>query len=74
MWWARFDGLRGAWADCIVVFVLVFPSTMTPTRRDLMRAAFFFPGKNPGKEAANAAHAFLNAAQHGVKGWMSQGK
>ncbi len=71
---ARRDGPKGARGDLIVVFDLVFPRTMTPTRRDLMRAAFFFPGKNPGKEATNAAHAFLNAAQHGVKGWMSQGK
>jgi DnaJ-class molecular chaperone len=64
----------GGRGDLLVVFDLVFPKTLSPTQREMMRAAFFFPGKNPSKEAQKAATAFLLAANDGVKGWSTGGK
>ena len=55
------------------MFDLVFPKTLSPTQREMMRAAFFFPAKNPSKEAQKAATAFLLAANDGVKGWSTGG-
>ena len=55
----------------LVVFDLVFPKTLSPTQREMMRAAFFFPAKNPSKEAQKAATAFLLAVNDGVKGWST---
>ena len=37
----------GGRGDLFLVFDLVFPKTLSPTQREMMRAAFFFPGKNP---------------------------
>jgi len=68
---ARGDGTRG---DLIIVFDLVFPRTLSPAQRNLMRAAFFFPGRKPTPAATKAATAFLNAANDGVAGWCTQGK
>jgi DnaJ-class molecular chaperone len=64
----------GGRGDLLVVFDLVFPKTLSPLQREMMRAAFFFPGKNPSKEAQKAATAFLLAANDGVKGWSTGGK
>ena len=58
----------------LVVFDLVFPKTLSPLQREMMRAAFFFPGKNPSKEAPTAATAFLLAANDGVSGWCTGGQ
>jgi DnaJ-class molecular chaperone len=60
--------------DLLVVFDLVFPRTMSPTQRALLRAAFLFPKSDPQKEHTKAATAFLLAANDGVKGWSTGGK
>tara|TARA_B110000977_G_C11089642_1_gene496200 strand:- start:7589 stop:8551 length:963 start_codon:yes stop_codon:yes gene_type:complete len=60
--------------DLLIVFDVVFPKTLSPSQRNLMKAAFFFPSKNPNKEATKAANSFLLAANDGVKGWSTGGK
>jgi len=67
-------GTQPSRGDLIIVFDLVFPKFLSPAQRDLMRAAFFYPGERPSKEASRAASAFLLAANDGVKGWSTGGK
>ena len=55
--------------DLVIVFDVLFPRTLTPAQKALMRASFFFPGKNPPATAHAAQVAFLNAANHGTHGW-----
>mmetsp|Transcript_1270 Transcript_1270/g.2957 ORF Transcript_1270/g.2957 Transcript_1270/m.2957 type:complete len:339 (+) Transcript_1270:224-1240(+) len=60
------DGSKG---DLIIVFDILFPKTLSPTHRELMKAAFFFPGKDTMAPAAAAASAFLSAANAPTGGW-----
>lgn len=60
------DGSKG---DLVIVFDILFPRTLTPMQKDLMRASFFFPGKEPSKPAAAAASSFLSAANNPTSGW-----
>lgn len=60
---------NGGKGDLIIVFDILFPKTLSPMQRDLMRASFFFPGKSPTAPAAAAGSAFLNAANNPNAGW-----
>ena len=60
------DGTKG---DLVIVFDILFPNTLSPMQRDLMRASFFFPGKAPTPPAAAASSAFLSAANNPTSGW-----
>mmetsp|Transcript_10865 Transcript_10865/g.17400 ORF Transcript_10865/g.17400 Transcript_10865/m.17400 type:complete len:339 (+) Transcript_10865:236-1252(+) len=62
----RGDGSRG---DLIIVFDILFPKTLSPMQRDLMRAAFFFPGKSPTTAASAAGTSFLSSANNLSSGW-----
>lgn len=55
--------------DLIIIFEIVMPNKLTPAQKSLVRAGFFYPGKQPSPEQHAASVAFLNAANHGSKGW-----
>jgi DnaJ-class molecular chaperone len=55
--------------DLIIIFEVIMPSKLTPAQKSLVRAGFFYPGKQPSPEQHAASAAFLNAANHGSKGW-----
>jgi len=59
------DGSKG---DLYIVFDILFPKTLSETQRNLMKAAFFFPGK-PSAAASEAATKFLSTANNQTNGW-----
>jgi DnaJ family protein B protein 13 len=60
----------GGFGDLLVVFDLIFPSSLTDDQRILLTAAFYLPKKQT-KEQVLSVRAFTKAFTDTLKGWAS---
>ena len=59
------DGARG---DLVIEFDVLFPTTISPTQRTILKAAFFLP-EHMGDEQRGAVKSFVTAFQDEKTGW-----